>query len=125
MAANSATQIAELDFEGIKTNLVTFLQSQSNIKDYDYTGSNISTVLDVLAYNTYLNNFYLNMVANEMFLDTAQERDSIISHIKELNYTPRSFHSSKAVINLQVYPTERQSLITVPKYTPLCPEYSP
>tara|TARA_R110002050_G_scaffold168478_1_gene299675 strand:- start:21137 stop:22951 length:1815 start_codon:yes stop_codon:yes gene_type:complete len=118
MAANSATQIAELDFEGIKTNLVTFLQSQSNIKDYDYTGSNISTVLDVLAYNTYLNNFYLNMVANEMFLDTAQERDSIISHIKELNYTPRSFHSSKAVINLQVYPTERQSLITVPKYTP-------
>ena len=71
MAANSATQIAELDFDGIKSNLITFLQAQSNIKDYDYTGSNISTVLDVLAYNTYLNNFYLNMVANEMFLDTA------------------------------------------------------
>lgn len=118
MAANSATQIAELDFDGIKSNLITFLQAQSNIKDYDYTGSNISTVLDVLAYNTYLNNFYLNMVANEMFLDTAQERDSIISHIKELNYTPRSYHSSKAVINLQIYPNERQSIITVPKYTP-------
>ena len=48
MAANSATQIAELDFEGIKSNLITFLQAQSNIKDYDYTGSNINTVLDVL-----------------------------------------------------------------------------
>lgn len=118
MAANSATQIAELDFEGIKSNLITFLQAQSNIKDYDYTGSNINTVLDVLSYNTYLNNFYLNMVANEMFLDTAQNRDSIVSHIKELNYTPRSFHSSKAVINLQVYPSQRVSLITVPKYTP-------
>lgn len=118
MAANSATQIAELDFEGIKSNLITFLQAQSNIKDYDYTGSNINTVLDVLSYNTYLNNFYLNMVANEMFLDTAQNRDSIVSHIKEINYTPRSYHSSKAVINLQVYPAQRESLITVPKYTP-------
>jgi len=118
MAANSATQLAELDFQGIKDNLITFLQGQNSIKDYDFQGSNINTVLDVLSYNTYLNNFYLNMVANEMFLDTAQNRDSIISHIKELNYVPRSYHSAKAILDLQIFPSEKQSIITVPKYTP-------
>ena len=85
MAANTATTVVDLDFDKIKDNLRNFLRSQANIKDYDFEGSNISTILDVLSYNTYLNNFYANMIANEMFLDSAQIKDSIISHAKELS----------------------------------------
>lgn len=117
MAANNATNLAEIDFQDIKSNLKSFLQDHNNIKDYNFAGSNINTLLDVLAYNTYLNNFYLNMVANEMFLDTATVRDSIISHIKELNYVPRSYHSAKAVIDLQIFPSGAPSSIVIPKYT--------
>jgi hypothetical protein len=117
MAANSATSVVSLDFTTIKNNLVNYLKSNSNIKDYDYEGSNINTVLDVLSYNTYLNNFYINMLANEMFLDTAQIKDSIISHAKELNYVPRSVQSSKAIVNVKVIPTNSPGSITLNKWT--------
>ena len=102
MAANSALNITSLDFDTLKSNLKTFMKSQTIFKDYDFEGSNMSVLLDLLAYNTYLNSFYTNMVASEMFLDTAQLRDSLISHAKELNYLPPSFKSSEAVINISV-----------------------
>ena len=80
-------------------------------------GTNINTLLDVLAYNTYLNGFYTNMVASEMFLDSAQLKDSVVSHAKELNYTPRSFQSAKANITVDLTPASSVSSIVVPEYT--------
>ena len=117
MAANTATSLTEIDFEGIKNNLKLFLRNNNTIRDYDFEGSNINTLLDILSYNTYLNNFYLNMIANEMFLDTATTRDAIVSHIKELNYIPRSFHSAKAVIDIQIFPSGTPSQIVMPKFS--------
>jgi hypothetical protein len=117
MAANSATSVVDLDFNTIKTDLKAFLKGQSNIRDYDFEGSNINTLIDVLSYNTYKNNFYTNMLANEMFLDTAELRDSVVSHAKELNYVPQSYHSAKAVIDLKLTPTIDVTSISVPKWT--------
>lgn len=100
MAANSTLSLTSLDFDGIKNNLKTYLQSQSTFADYDYEGSNMNVLLDILAYNTYLNSFYLNMVAAEGFLDSAQMRSSVISHAKELNYVPFSAKSATAQVDL-------------------------
>ena len=94
--ANTALSVANLNFNDIKSNLKTYLETQSALKDYDFAGSNLNVLLDVLAYNTYMNNFYLNMVANESFINSAVLRDSIIAHAKTLNYLPQSRASSKA-----------------------------
>ena len=115
--ANTTISVANVEFAAIKTSLKTYLSSQSRFNDYDFEGSNISVLLDVLAYNTYMNNFYLNMVASESFIDSAQLRDSGISHAKTLSYVPRSYTSSKAVIDLQIYPTGNPATVVVPKYT--------
>jgi hypothetical protein len=118
MAANSSIALTQLDFDSFKTSLKTYLTEQSEFQDYDFEGSNLSVLLDVLAYNTYQNAFYLNMVSNEMFLDSAKLRDSVISHAKELNYLPRSFTSAKADIRLTVTPTDpNKNSIVVPKGT--------
>ena len=100
--ANTNINLINLDFDTLKNNFKTYLKSQDKFKDYDFDGSNMSVLLDVLSYNTYLNSFYTNMVASEMFLDTAQLRDSILSHAKELNYLPRSFKSAEAVVNINI-----------------------
>lgn len=100
--ANSSINLINLDFDTIKDNFKTYLKSQNKFKDYDFDGSNMSVLLDVLAYNTYLNSFYTNMVASEMFLDTAQLRDTVVSHAKELNYLPRSFKSAEAVVTVTI-----------------------
>lgn len=119
MAANSSTSVVSLDFETIKANLKTFLQSQSKIRDYDYEGSNINVVLDILAYNTFMQNYYINMIANEMFLDTALLKDSIVSHAKELNYLPRSAQGAKAILSVRVVPpiANTPSSINMDRYT--------
>lgn len=114
--ANSSLTLSSLDFDTLKDNFKEFLKTQSVFKDYDYDGSNISVLLDVMAYNSYLNSFYLNMVASEMFLDTAQKYDSVISHAKELNYIPRSSKSSSAELSLTFETVGVQSL-TIPKGT--------
>ena len=114
--ANSNIQMTDLDFNTIKTNLKTFLQSQDVLKDYNYEGSALSTLLDILAYNTQYNAYYLNQVANEMFLDTAIQRGSVISQAKMLNYTPRSAVAPTATINLRVNDVVDPSL-TLPKFT--------
>lgn len=118
MAANSSIALTQLDFDSIKTSLKSYLTEQDEFKDYDFDGSNLSVLLDILAYNTYQNAFYLNMVGNEMFLDSAKLRDSVISHAKELNYLPRSFTSSKADLRLTITPTDaNKNSIVVPKGT--------
>ena len=118
MAANSSIVLTQLDFDSYKDSLKTFLRSQDRFKDYDFDGSNLSVLLDVLSYNTYQNAFYLNMISNEMFLDSAKLRDSVISHAKELNYLPRSFRSSSAVIQLIITSTDTaKRSIVIPKGT--------
>ena len=118
MAANSSISLTQLDFTEYKNSLKAYLREQNEFKDYDFDGSNLSVLLDILAYNTYQNAFYLNMVSNEMFLDSAKLRDSVISHAKELNYLPRSFTSAKASIQLRITPTDaNKNSIVVPKGT--------
>lgn len=96
------TPITELDFFQIKEQLKAYLRGQTRFRDYDFEGSNMSVLLDVLAYNTYQNNFYTNMAISEMFLDSAQLESSVMSHAKELNYLPRSATSSRAEVNLRI-----------------------
>lgn len=115
-SANSSLNIAEIDFDSIKSNFKTFLKSQSQFADYNFEGSVISSVLDLLAYNTHYNAMYLNMVANEMFLDTSVKRSSVISHSKLLNYTPVSSKTSKAVVNIE-FTGVSSPTFTIPKYT--------
>ena len=115
--ANTTIDLVGLDFNSLKNNLKSFLKNNTQFKDLDYEGSNINVLLDVLAYNTYLNAFYTNMVASEMFLDTAQLRDSVVSHAKELNYAPRSFASAQAQITVAITPTSNVTSIVIPQYT--------
>jgi hypothetical protein len=119
MAANtnSTLTLSSLDFDTLKDNFKSFLQSQDKFKDYDYNGSNISVLLDILSYNSYLNSFYLNMAVSEMFLDSAQLYDSVISHSKELNYVPASARSSSAKINFTVDVLGQDGILTLPKGT--------
>jgi hypothetical protein len=100
MAANTYLQVTELDFNDIRNNLKTFLSSQTQFSDYDFEGSGMAVLLDLLAYNTHYNAYYLNMVANEMFLDTAQQRDSVVSIAKSLGYTPTSAIGASASVSL-------------------------
>jgi hypothetical protein len=92
-------RVTELDFDTIKQNLKTFLNQQSEFTDYDFEGSGLSVLIDLLAYNTHYNAYYLNMVANESFLDTALLRDSVVSHAKTLGYIPYSKKAPVASIN--------------------------
>jgi hypothetical protein len=114
--ANSSIQFADLDFADIKSSLITFLKSQDTFKDYNFSGSSLSVLLDILAYNTQYNAYYLNMVGNEMFLDTALQRSSVVSQAKLLNYTPKSAIAPAATINLTSYGVTT-SLLTLPKFT--------
>lgn len=102
MAANSSIILSNIDFDTHKNTLKQYLKSQTRFQDYDFEGSNMNVLLDIMSYNTFHNMFYLNMVGSEMFLDTAQIRDSVMSHAKELNYTPRSFKSAEANVNITI-----------------------
>jgi hypothetical protein len=115
--ANSSLVLSSLDFDTLKANYKEFLKTQSVLRDYNFDGSNITVLLDVMAYNSYLNSFYLNMVASEMFLDSAQKYDSIVSHAKELNYTPRSAHSPVANISFTLQTSGVGNKLTIPKGT--------
>jgi len=95
-------QITDLDFDQIKNNLKTYLSKQTEFTDYDFEGAGLNVLLDLLAYNTHYNAFHANMLANEMFLDSAQLRQSVVSHAKHLGYTPRSARSSKATVDITV-----------------------
>lgn len=117
--------INELDFAAIKDQFITHLRNQTQFKDYDFAGSNMNVLLDVLAYNTYMNNFYTNMAINEMFLDSAVLKNSVVSHAKELNYLPRSRKSSRAVVNVTIRDTqETAQTITIPRFTRFSTNYA-
>jgi hypothetical protein len=98
--ANTSLRVTELDFNQIRTNLKTYLSADDQFKDFNFEGSVISSLLDVLAYNTHYNAYYVNMLANEMFLDTAQQRDSVVSFAKALGYVPTSSIGASANVSL-------------------------
>ena len=109
-------RVTELDFDQIKNNLKTFLKQQTKFQDYDFEGAGLNILLDVLAYNTHYNAYYLNMVANESFLDTAILRDSVVSHAKMLNYIPYSYTAPIATINITIDSgTTTPEEVTIPK----------
>jgi len=95
-------EISELDFDGIKGNLKNFLSQQDEFRDYDFEGSGMAVLLDMLAYNTHYLGFNANMLANEMFLDSADLRASVVSKAKQVGYTPTSSTAAKAVIDVTV-----------------------
>ena len=94
--------VTELDFDSIKTSLRTFLRQQTEFQDYDFEGAGLSVLLDILAYNTHYNAYYLNMIANEAFLDSASLRNSVVSHAKRVGYTPRSVRAPRAIVTVNV-----------------------
>ena len=119
--ANTSLRVTELDFLSIRNNLKTFMQSQNQFQDFDFEGSGMAVLLDVLSYNTHYMGYYLNMVGNEMFLDTAQLRSSVLSHAKNLNYVPQSQKGALVKANILVTPTltedQVSNVITLDKYT--------
>jgi hypothetical protein len=117
MAANSALNITSLDFDTLKNNLKTFMKSQTTFQDYDFEGSNINVLLDIMAYNTYINSFYTNMAISEMFLDSSQIRDSVVSHAKQINYIPSSRKSSEALIDVTFQTDGIGNAFEIPKGT--------
>ncbi len=117
MAEISKLNIAELDFDTIKNNLKDYFGSQSEFSDHDFGGSAISVMLDILAYNTYYNAYYVNMLSSESFLDSAQLRDSVVSKASMLGYTPQSTTGAKANVIVSVTPTDSPASITIDKFT--------
>ena len=111
---------ADLDFDTIKSRLKEFLKKKSEFADYDFEASGLSNILDVLAYNTHLNGLTANFALNESFLNTAQLRSSLVSHAESLGYTPKSFTSSEAKLNLSytISNSSRPTTITLLKDTP-------
>ena len=115
MATNSKgkIEITDLDFDTVKSNFRNFLSQQSQFTDYNFEGSGMSVLMDLLAYNTHYLAFHANMLANEMFLDSTLTRASAVSHAKSLGYTPSSMKSSNATVNITVsnVPTSQTSLV--------------
>ena len=90
---------SNLDFNQIKTSLIDYLKSNSNFTDYDFEGSNLSSILDVLAYNTYITSYNANMVANEVFIDSATLRENVVALARNIGYIPRSRKAAQATIS--------------------------
>jgi len=115
MAANSAINVTSLNFDNIKESMKTYIASKPEFTDYNFEGSTISMLLDLLAYNTYQNAFYTSMVGNEMFLDSALLRDSVVSRAKMLNYVPRSARGASTTLTVEITPTGAPDSVTVAK----------
>jgi len=112
---NKRITVSDLDFDSIKANLKTFLQGQSEFSDYDFEGSGLSVLLDILAYNTHYNGVYTNLAVNESFLDSASKRASVVSLAKMLGYVPRSAKCATATVNASISaPTSNPSTVTLP-----------
>ena len=117
-AISNRLDVSELDYDGIRENLKTFLQNQAEFSDYDFEGSGMSVLLDLLAYNTHYLSFNANMLSNELYLDSADIRKNVVSLAKQLGYTPTSVTSPSAIIDILVnnVPTTTAS-ITMAKGT--------
>ena len=116
-SANTQLQVTGTDFDTIKSQFRDFISQKTEFKDYDFQGSTLNYMLDILAYNTYQNAFYTNMAVNENFLDTAQIRSNVVSHAKKLGYVPNSAKSSYSTLTVSFNPPLTVSSITMPKFT--------
>jgi hypothetical protein len=117
--SNNKIKTTDLGFDEIKANLKSFLQEQEALQDYDFEGSALSVILDVLAYNTHYNSLYTNLAVNESFLDSASKRASVVSRAKEIGYIPHSATASKATVSLTITPTTispTSTTLTLPAY---------
>ena len=119
---NSKLRITELDFDSIKTNLTTFLKGQTEFTDYDFEGSGLSILMDILSYNTHYMSYYLNMIANEMFLDSVSQRSSAASIAKHLGYVTKSAAGAESIVTVTLTADEADTddlpaTITLPQYT--------
>lgn len=121
LANKKRLRVTELDFDQIKDNLKIFLKQQEEFKDYDFEGSGFNILLDTLAYNTHYLAFNANMLANEMFLDSASLRSSVVSHAKMLGYEVQSPRAAKATINVSI--KTNQASITMPAGTKFTTTY--
>ena len=119
---SSLLEISDLDFDTISTNLKNYLKGQDKFKDYNFEGSNMSLLIDLLAYASHINAFNINLAASEMFLDSAQLRKNVVSRAKDLGFTPASETGAKAVIEMSLqnvkngdgtYPTSTE--MTLPR----------
>ena len=116
MATN--LRVTELDFDEIKKNIKNYLKGLPEFTDYDFEGSALSVLIDTLAYNTHYNAYYLNMAVNEVFIDSAVKRESVVSLAKMLNYTPRSIKAASAAVNLTVNSViGSPASLTIDRYT--------
>lgn len=98
----SFSQFTNLDFNNIRSQIKDYLRANSNFTDFDFEGSNFSTLIDVLAYNSYITAYNTNMAVNEGFLDSATLRENVVAHVKNIGYVPRSKRASRAVISFSV-----------------------
>ena len=115
MADTTTKLVSELDFEKIKANLSAFIANNSDFTDYNFEGSALSFLTDILAYNTHYNAIYTNLAFNEMFLDSASKRSSVVSISKMLGYTPRSAISARAIVDARIIsPTSTPDVATIP-----------
>lgn len=110
-------RVAELDFDTIKNNLREFLRTKPEFTDYDYEGSGLSVLMDLLAYNTHYNAVIANMLVQEMYLDTAVKKQSLALIAKRLGYTPKSIRAPRAVVSMEVFPTGSPDTLTLAKNT--------
>ena len=102
MSNNRKIEINSLDFFGIRDNLKSYLSGLEQFTDFDFEGSGTSILLDLLAYVTHYQGFYNNMIANELFLDSAVKRTSVVSHAKALGYTPKSKTAATATVDITI-----------------------
>ena len=109
--ANSTLRTTGLSYDVIRSDLVSFLKNRSDLEDYDYEDSAISSLVDLLSYNTYMNAFFTNMAVNEAFLDTAELKPSAISRAKALSYNPTSNRGASATIGV-VWTQQANSTLT-------------
>jgi len=100
------SNFTNLDFEQVKTTLREYLKENSNFTDYDFEGSNLSTILNVLAYNTYITSYNANMVANEVFIDSATLRENVVSLARNIGYLPKSRSAARATISFYIVTTD-------------------
>ena len=121
MAINSSKlNVTDLDFDNITSNLKNYLQGQETFKDYNFEGSTLAVLIDLLAYSSHIGAINLNIAASELFLDSAQIRKNVVSRAKDLGFTPSSESASSAFINVSInnvknadgtYPTTTEMII--------------
>lgn len=115
---NKRIRVTELDFDQIKDNFKNFLKGQNEFQDYDFEGSGVNVLLDILAYNTHYNAMYANLAMNEAFLDSASKRNNVVSHAKSLGYIPNSAKCAQAVVNITVLNVPNSpDTLTLPAYS--------